>query len=302
MVTHTIPVLFPEDCEETFPLNVEADFYKTENISSSSVRKNKTVLYFHGGGLLCGSRKDLPSLYRDMFLKEGYDFLAFDYPLAPEHSVSQIVDSCLTCVKWFSEHYEDILGLESPDYILFGRSSGAYLAVQTAYRTAAGQMAGSKSMASPSALLLFYGYHSLKEQEFSKESLYYKTTYPPVSEEEAFQSVKNSPDFDSLKSPRVLMYLYARQTGAWTELLGKEKEVLGCSLSDEHLTELPPAFLTASSTDNDVPFRISKSMSRKIPGSKFYPVYNLEHEFDQNTFIPEGRKAYEECLNWMEGI
>lgn len=274
-------------------LMAEADLYKADPAKISY--KNTAVIYFHGGGLLFGSRKDLPELYRDMFLNAGYDFLAFDYPLAPEHSISQITDSCCQLLRWFFSNYQEILSLESSRYILFGRSAGAYLALQTAFYT----VCQKEEILSPCALLLFYGYPGFSEEEFFKENRYYQAKFPPISRETAFQAAKQRPDFDTEKSPRVLLYVYARQTGRWVDLVGTEDELEQHSLSPQQLSSLPPAFLTASSMDHDVPFRLSKSMARQIPGSKFYPVYNLEHDFDQDTSVPEGKAAYEECLRWL---
>ncbi|RGY97167.1 alpha/beta hydrolase [Clostridium sp. AM58-1XD] len=290
-------------------LSLEADFYP-----ASGIRRNKTILYFHGGGLLCGSRKDLPVRYLNLFLADGYDFLAFDYPLAPESTVPQIIEACQACLSWFLDGWQKLPGLTSPEYILFGRSAGAYLALMTAYALSQADVHEAvrdsvlvdvqaniqKNFRAPLGLLLFYGYHGLKEPEFSRENAYYQTSFATVTRNDAFLAVKNSPDLDTLKSPRLLLYLYARQSGSWTSLLGSPEELASCSLSPEQLVGLPPAFLTASSTDHDVPFRISKTMSRKIPRSRFYPVYNLDHDFDSDTTQPEGRKAYEECLKWMD--
>ena len=292
MTTHKISLILTNGSYQ----KAEADFYSSSEAFPSAPAKYRTILYFHGGGLLFGSRKDLPEVYRDMFLKAGYDFLAFDYPLAPEYPVSMIAVSCMQFVQWFLTHYPDELGLSSPEYILFGRSAGAFLSIQTAY-----QMVRNR-LPAPDALILFYGYPSLLEEDFSKPNRYYQAEYPPVSKEEAFQSIENSPVFDTVKSPRTLLYLYARQTGGWMELLGPEEDLEDSSLSSKQLSILPPAFLTASSMDRDVPFRLSKNMARSIPDSKFYPVYNLGHDFDQDTSAPEGRQAYEECLEWLEQL
>ncbi|MEY8336863.1 alpha/beta hydrolase [Lachnospiraceae bacterium 62-35] len=330
MTTYQIPFILPDKASADDPsikkeIVIEADFYPASESFHSSASPSpgdvfvpgRTILYFHGGGLLCGSRKDFPHIYRDSFLKEGYHFLAFDYPLAPELSVPQIVETCLFCVQWFCTHYQDTLGLKSPDYFLFGRSAGAYLVLQTAFQMKKNPAFAGFSVCSdphqqhnsfpqqsfplPLGLLLFYGYHSLKEPEFSAPNSYYQTSYPPVSREQAFQAAKRRPFFDTLKSPRVLLYLYARQTGSWTELLGSLEDLDNCSLALEQLSNLPPAFLTASSTDRDVPFGISKRMCRSIPGSLFHPIYNLDHEFDQDLSRPEGKQAYEACLKWMRG-
>ena len=59
---------------------------------------------------------------------------------------------------------------------------------------------------------------------------------------------------------------------------------------------------TASSGDQDVPFRESKQMARKIPRSQFFPVYYLEHDFDRDTTKPEGMQAYRAALAWLKDV
>lgn len=51
---------------------------------------NQTIIYLHGGGLIWGSRFDLPEEYIQLFLSAGYHFLTLDYPLAPEVELPEI--------------------------------------------------------------------------------------------------------------------------------------------------------------------------------------------------------------------
>ena len=60
-------------------INLNMTLYK-----SSRNRKDITILYLHGGGLLYGIKDDLPEIYINKFLDSGYDILLLDYPLAPE--------------------------------------------------------------------------------------------------------------------------------------------------------------------------------------------------------------------------
>ncbi len=267
-------------------------------------RRGASVLYFHGGGLLCGTRDDLPSLYLEMFTAQGYDVYCFDYPLAPECNLGQIHEAVFSCLKWF-------LTRERGPFFLFGRSAGAYLALYLAH---AARLAG---LPAPAGILSFYGYPGLLDPEFSKPSAYYKKFLPMDASIVARLTDKNGGPvvYGPLKD-RYLLYVYARQTGAWARLLcglgaSATQDVsspagmdllVRHSLTPEDLAQLPPAFLTASSTDQDVPFGSSKRMARLIPGAQFHPVYNMEHDFDRDAGRPEGREAYETALKWMEGL
>ena len=110
------------------------EYYQYKNLSlNASVyrapqnRKNKAILYLHGGGLLYGSKKDLPSMYIHLLQEAGYDLIALDYPLAPEASLSDILDCLQQGLDWFKHNALSTLQLTSTDYFLFGRSAGAFL-------------------------------------------------------------------------------------------------------------------------------------------------------------------------------
>ena len=60
------------------------DSYSTDN-------DQKVLLYFHGGGLIYGSKNDLPSELKKRFLAKGYTVLAVDYLLAPNSTLPEIV-------------------------------------------------------------------------------------------------------------------------------------------------------------------------------------------------------------------
>lgn len=256
------------------------------------------VLYFHGGGLLCGTRDDMPSQYLEMFTARGYNVYCFDYPLAPESAIGQIHQAALSCLKWFLER-------EAGPYYLLGRSAGAYLALYLAHTA---RLLG---LPAPVGILSFYGYPGLLAPEFSTPSAYYQKflTMDASIVDRLTDQRGGHVTYGPLKD-RYLLYVYARQTGKWLELLLGRRANTGqagtdpdsparYSLTPEDLALLPPAFLTASSTDQDVPFGVSKRMARQIPGSCFHPVYNLEHDFDRDTGRPEGREAYARALEWM---
>lgn len=76
---------------------------------------------------------------------------------------------------------------------------------------------------------------------------------------------------------RYSIYIYARQTGCWPELLGTSEDIARYSLSEEDFALLPPGFFTASSGDQDVPFRESKQMPGKTPAVSFslFIIWNM---------------------------
>lgn len=278
------------------------------------------IFYLHGGGLVFGTSDDLPSVYETLFHTAGYDLIQLDYPLAPESTLTEITNAVHCSVTWLLSH-PSACGYDIfPPYFLFGRSAGAFLALTESKRLCTApawepavlpkspqeeaaslfSQIGSGSLP-PAGILSFYGYHSFDLPEFHRPSAAYKKL-PPVSEKTVRQLITDHFITDGPMSIRYSIYIYARQTGKWPEFLGTAEEIKRLSLTEEDFSLLPPGFFTASSGDQDVPFRESKQMAARIPGSRFFPVYYLEHDFDRDTSRKEGLQVYRAALDWMNTI
>lgn len=265
------------------------------------------ILYLHGGGLVFGTSSDLPAVYENLFHTAGYDLIHLDYPLAPESPLTEILEAVHTSVTWLLNH-PSACGYETfPPYFLFGRSAGAFLALSEAKRLCRNMQKNvrfadpSALLPHPSGILSFYGYHTFELPEFSRPNTTYKKL-PAVSEETVRQLVTDHFITEGPMTIRYSIYIYGRQTGKWPEFLGSAEEIQAHTLTEEDFALLPPGFFTASSGDQDVPFRESKQMAARIPGSRFFPVYYLEHDFDRDTSKKEGLQVYRAALEWMNTI
>ena len=257
------------------------------------------IFYLHGGGLVFGTREDLPEIYKNLFLSNGYDFFAIDYPLAPESDLCEIQEAVHTAVGFLLSHPQQFGYTAFPSFFLFGRSAGAYLALCEAKRltTIAKK---NESHPVPAGILSFYGYHKLSLPEFQKPVPYYRQ-FVSLSKEDVLPLIGDSFLTDGPIANRYSIYIYARQTGSWISFLAGEHALSDYELSDEDLKALPPCFFTASTSDQDVPFRESKYMANLVPDSFFYPVYYLSHDFDRDTSCEEALLVYKEALEWMKG-
>lgn len=255
--------------------------------------KHCTLLYLHGGALIYGERDDLPIPYREMFLAAGYSILTIDYPLAPEDPLPIIVETLISGIDWFNTHAKNTLKLQSSDYVLFGRSAGAYLSF----------LLSKQSLPiSPKGIISFYGYSSLLETSFTNPSSYYNQ-FPKVTSSSLSHLIKTTPLANASIQDRFSIYLRARQTGSWLSLLLSDRSLLNdYSLSELKLKKLPPVFLTASSADQDVPYSVSQQLSHIIPNVKFHPVLGLPHDFDSDTTNPVGKRVYQAAINWLDQL
>lgn len=260
---------------------------------STNNRKNITILYFHGGGLLYGVRDDLPELYINSFLNSGYDFLSLDYPLAPESKLDVILDSSSEEILYFLENHKEVFGLENKKYILFGRSAGAYLCLQIC------DMLIRNNILKPMAIISLYGYARLDEAEFNTPSKYYNKL-PKVSKETIEKIISDVPVTYGPMSSRFSLYIKARQEGSWIKYICKKENLNAYSFDTDNLKNFPPTILAAATLDPDVPYRISKSLSKLIPNSHCITIYSEVHDFDRDTTQKSGIIVYNQIIAWLE--
>ena len=101
---------------------------------------------------------------------------------------------------------------------------------------------------------------------------------------------------------RFALYVKARQEGSWIDYLGGEACVLKESVSPASLRQFPPTITAASTHDPDVPYKMSKAISRVVPRSKCITVYGDMHDFDRDLSSPIGLEVYTEILKWLEAL
>lgn len=252
------------------------------------------IVYLHGGGLLFGSRDDLPAPRRADILARGHALWCLDYPLAPEVTAPAIIDAAAQAVEALV--HGELAAHGCTKLVLFGRSAGAYLALMVAARLA-------HTPAAPAAVLDFYGYYDLTAPFVAEPSRHYQKL--PAVAETTVASILRRSRGDVLTSAGELerygLYVYARQTGRWTDLMGLTPDtVAAASLGPGDIAQLPPTFIAASTGDEDVPYRVSKTLSRLAPTARLYTAYYLEHDFDRDTTHSEGAEAYAAALDFID--
>ena len=59
--------------------------------TKADIPQKAVILYFHGGGLVYGSREDLPDFHIETLTNAGFTIISFDYPLAPESKIDNTI-------------------------------------------------------------------------------------------------------------------------------------------------------------------------------------------------------------------
>lgn len=280
------PEIFSFVTEENIKLNV--NLHRAKNN-----RKNITILYFHGGGLLYGVRDDLPEIYINKFLNAGYDFLALDYPLAPESKLDMILKSAFEMLFFYLKNLDKVFELKNNKYVLFGRSAGAYLSFMMC------DMLIKNQALMPMAIISLYGYARLDEVQFNTPSKYYNKL-ANVPDESIEKIISDSPVTYGPMNLRFSLYIKARQEGTWIKHLCGKEDPTKYSLDEEKLKAFPPTILAAATLDPDVPYRMTKTLRKLIPNSHLITIYKEVHDFDRDVNDESGRLTYEEIIKWLE--
>lgn len=278
---------------------------------NTSTDRRIAVLYLHGGGLTCCDRNDLPEPYVQQFLDAGYTLVCIDYPMAPESSLPEIVDTIFA--TWHATVCSAVVRGKLNAYALFGRSAGAYLAFMLAREIHRRNNTDTRAtfLPQPMGIIDFYGYFNLEDSALRLPAKAY-TILPEVTKDQVERIVSSAgEDVRPTAGPvatRFALYVYARQhENAWLELMGldnttPERTAAAWSLSLNDISLLPPIFIAASTDDADVPFRISKTLARAARQSKMKTVYFLPHAFDSDLSNPIGKQVYAEALAWLNAL
>lgn len=262
-------------------LDLQPKIYRSDN---PEIKGN--IFYFHGGGLLFGSKMDLPKYHIEKITNAGYNIFAFNYYLAPESDFNTILDVVINSINKFAKE------LDKP-YFLWGRSAGAYLCL----------LSVSEGLdIKPNGIISYYGYGFFKDHWFNTPSEYY-LKYPKVQFEDIKNLIEEYPLVHSPVNPRFLLYLYTRQTGKWLEFIGgkEEKEFLSnYSLINKDLTNFPPVFLAHNTEDNDVPYEESIELEKRLPNSQLFTCTTIDHDFDRNTNSQLSKDVIHKTIEFLD--
>ncbi len=262
-------------------------FKKSATIYKDSQTETKAViLYFHGGGLLYGNRDDLPMIHLETFTQAGFIIIAFDYPLAPAAKLNTILFDIIDSINWYLKKDD----ANTIPYFLWGRSSGAYLCLLAA--------TSKKLNRNPAGVLSYYGYGFLCDNWYQEPSSFYKAL-PPVLET-CLSGTPNKIHCNGDLDTHYSIYVYARQTGKWKDLIyeGREKYFL-LDYSLRAKNNFPcPLFCAHSTGDTDVPFQEFLALCNRYTPKRFI-ASTKEHDFDRDTKNPQTKHLLEESINFL---
>ncbi len=115
------------------PRGVHLDYIDLNGIHAEHITKpgnaGPLILYFHGGGFTVGVAKERRSITFYLVDKLGYNCIANDYRLAPEHKYPAALEDCCAAYRGVLA-----LGYQPRDIILMGESAGGTLVLAVALK------------------------------------------------------------------------------------------------------------------------------------------------------------------------
>ena len=132
--THTVTYHYATD---SAPLL--ADIYRAA--SNSAGKPSSLLLWYHGGGLVCGNRQTMVPAYLvdELVVKRGWTLVSFDYRLVPERTLDDMAADVRAAERFVLHQLNDTLqSLQLPPVdvgrvFVSGQSAGGYLALQAGH-------------------------------------------------------------------------------------------------------------------------------------------------------------------------
>jgi len=271
--------------------SIKADVYLP------SAQKPPVVLYFHGGALISGSRKYLPGYQVRRLNRAGFAVVSFDYRLAPETCLEEIIRDVQDAIGWAKTEGADSFSWDAGRIAAMGASAGGYLSLMT------GTFA-----TKPNAIVSFYGYGDILGDWYTRPSEFY-CRRPMISREEAEGAVGGRPKSTG-GNRRYAFYFYTRQQGSWPEavsglspILDRERLLAYCPLYNIG-PEYPPTLLLHGDQDTDVPFEQSAQMAAALDQrgiqDQLIRMPGAGHGFDGDLKNLAVRDSFERVVDFLQ--
>tara|TARA_R110002111_G_scaffold256979_3_gene324691 strand:+ start:15756 stop:16724 length:969 start_codon:yes stop_codon:yes gene_type:complete len=245
-------------------LEIKADVHRADDNKTRPV-----LVWFHGGALIVGHRGGVSGRVLKDMLDAGYTVVSFDYRLAPETKLPEIIADLEDGFTWLHQKGPALFNVDTSKVAVSGGSAGGCLTM----------IAGYRATPRPTVLVPFWGYgdligdwigkpspHARHQTKFTKSEAYAQVGGPPIA------------DSRESKKERGAFYEYCRQQGIWPNAVAgwdhhREPEKFYPYMTLKNVTKAyPPTLMVHGTKDTDVPYEQSTLMAEQLK------QHGVEHE------------------------
>lgn len=262
-------------------IKTKDDYILKTHLIPAAENPKGIIIYYHGGGLISGAPNDLNERIVNI-LTQSFHLVLAPYRLAPESDFETIISDSFTVFDEIKSLYPDL------PLFTFGRSSGAYLAIQIAnHRNVNG-------------ILDFYGYSQIDIPEFRNAHSIFKTKTTKLTKPMIQLMLQPSPITIGPTQIRYPLYLYTRGHALWYQYIGIEAYTdHQYNLSERELSQLPPIFIAHAEKDIDVPYSEALRLYNSTPHNTLISIPTDEHDFDRIA-TAEVEEIYQKAVAFIE--
>ncbi|WP_187782105.1 alpha/beta hydrolase [Gimesia chilikensis] len=252
-------------------LEIKADVHRADDNQTRPV-----MVWLHGGALIVGHRGGVSGRVLKDMLNAGYTVVSFDYRLAPETKLPEIIADLEDGFTWLHEKGPDLFNVDTSKVAVSGGSAGGCLTM----------IAGYRAQPRPTVLVPFWGYGDLIGDWIGKPSPHdrHQTN---ITKAEALQQFGDGAIADSRESQknRGEFYKYCRQHGTWPQAISgwdhhRNPEKFYPYMTLKNVTkDYPPTLMVHGTKDTDVPYEQSTLMAEQLK------QHGVEHQL---VTIPGG--------------
>ncbi|KAJ3737232.1 Alpha/Beta hydrolase protein [Lentinula guzmanii] len=271
------------------------DIYMDVYLSPSSSQQSPApiLLWWHGGGLLQGTRKGVSPHHLRAPASHGVTFISADYRLAPQFRLPTILSDCADAVKFLhTQQFQKATEgrADASRVILSGSSAGGWLSLLCGYRIGFDEI-GVPKPPSVQGVVPIYPITDLEDP-------FWTTTQRPVKymdrviAREEVQPFLNPDEPTSriassaLDSPRAIFYSFMVQEALLADLLLSGTEIppsafsIAGSLKTRKL-DCPPTYIVHGDQDLKVPVKQSRDVVQALEELKQKGNADCEYEYEE---------------------
>lgn len=259
-----------------------------------------TIVYYHGGALIGGSRDGVDERLSKRLLPAGFSLVSVDYRLAPETQLPEVVQDVEDAWTWVHERGPELFDADVRRVGVTGTSAGGYLSL----------LAGHRCQPRPAAIVSVYGYGDLVGDWYSTPSPHERHHGQHVTDEEALAQVSGPPIADSRDRPGDggIFYCHCRQQGTWPQAVSgwdphSDAERFAPYMPVVNVTsDYPPTLLIHGTADTDVPYEQSVMMAEALAAAgvdhELCTVDGGEHGLGDGDRA-QARAGFDRALAWF---